>query len=303
MNLKQIAVCGFLMLAASVSQAQVKTQRMVIPRLYHQNYFYLNPAFAGVEGRREFGLNGHLNALPGRANSTAPLSVIAHYQGRVSHDNPNGIGIVGVYDQYGPYWLGKLGFAYTKRFRLGDQSSLAFGGQLTAEYLNVDLAEKTRGEESKMVGHDNDMRPDVDAGVWLKVRNFYAGATFASLLEPTFNLVGDAEHEGIRELFVTAGYKLAFTPEISLTPSVLMSQALKDGKQEYQYGAVANVKFLTGGLIYRGQFDKAAPWVVSAGLNIRDNVQLTTSFDLTKAPSPGLAKPESQVETNLHIRF
>lgn len=301
MNLKQLLAFSLLLLAASVSKAQVTPQRMVIPRLYQQNYFYLNPAFAGAERRKEFGVNGHLNSLNGSASS-APLSVIAHYQGYISNENPNGIGMVAVYDQFGPYWLGKLGFTYTKRFRLGEQSSLAFGAQLAAEYLNVDLAEMTRGEEKKMVGHDNDLRPDVDAGVWLNVRNFYAGATFASLLEPTFNLVEDAEHEGIRELLVTAGYKVAFAPEFSLTPSFLMSQPLKDGKQEYQFGTLANIKFLTAGVNYRGQFDKTAPWNVSAGVNIKDNVQLMTSFDITKEAS-GVAKPDPQVEANLRVRF
>ncbi|MBC3541363.1 PorP/SprF family type IX secretion system membrane protein [Rufibacter sediminis] len=301
MNLKQLLAFSLLLLAASVSKAQVTPQRMVIPRLYQQNYFYLNPAFAGAERRKELGVNGHLNSLNGRGSS-APLSVIAHYQGYVSNENPNGIGMVAVYDQFGPYWLGKLGFSYTKRFRLGEQSSLAFGAQLAAEYLNVDLAEMTRTEERKMVGHDNDLRPDVDAGVWLNVRNFYAGATFASLLEPTFNLVEDAEHEGIRELLVTAGYKVAFAPEFSLTPSFLMSQPLKDGKQEYQFGTMANIKFLTAGVNYRGQFDKTAPWNVSAGVNIKDNVQLMTTFDITKEAN-GVAKPDPQVEANLRVRF
>ncbi|GGK66384.1 PorP/SprF family type IX secretion system membrane protein [Rufibacter glacialis] len=301
MKLKQITALGLFLLLASVASAQITPQRMVIPRLYQQNYFYLNPAFAGAEGRKELGINGHLNSLGGKS-STAPLSVIAHYQGYVSETNPNGIGIVGVYDQFGPYWLGKLGFTYAKRFRLGEQSSLAFGAQLAAEYLNVDLSEKTSEEGKKMVGHDNDLRPDVDAGVWLKIRNFYAGGTVASILAPNYNLIGDAEHEGIRELLLTAGYKVAFAPEYSVTPSVFMSQALEDGEQEYQFGAMANIKFLTAGVNYRGQFDKTAPWNVSAGVNIKDNVQLMTTFDLTKEHA-GTPKPDSQVEANLRIRF
>ncbi|ALI98053.1 PorP/SprF family type IX secretion system membrane protein [Rufibacter tibetensis] len=301
MNLKQIAALGLLLLLASVSRAQVTPQRMFIPRLYQQNYFYLNPAFAGAEGRREFGVFGHVNSI-NRESSSAPLSVIAHYQGYVNANNSNGIGIVGVYDQFGPYWLGKLGFTYAKRFQLGTQSSLAFGAQLAAEYMNVDLSEKSRGEERRMVGHDNDLRPDIDAGVWLKLRNFYAGGTVASILEPSYNLVGDAEHEGIREIVVTAGYKLALTEQYSLIPSFLMTQALEDGKQEYQFGTMAHIKFLTAGVNYRGQFDKRAPWNVSAGLNIKDNVHLTTTFDITKK-SVGVPKPDPQVEANLHIRF
>ncbi|MFB9864051.1 type IX secretion system membrane protein PorP/SprF [Rufibacter immobilis] len=303
MKLKQIAALGLLLLSASFAKAQETStpQRMAIPRLYHQNYFYLNPAFAGAEGKKEFGANVHLNAISGNASS-APLSVIAHYQGNINANNPNGIGAVAVYDQFGPYWLGKLGLTYTKRFQLGTNSSLAFGAQLAAEYLNVDLAEMTRGEEKKMVGHDNDLRPDIDAGVWLKIHNFYAGGTFASLLEPTYNLVGNAEHVGIRELLVTAGYKFDLAPEFSVTPSFLMNQPLEGGDQEYQFGALANVKFLTGGVIYRGQFDKSAPWNINAGVNIRDNVQLITSFDLTKKVE-NTVKPEPQVEANLRIRF
>ncbi|WP_076606477.1 PorP/SprF family type IX secretion system membrane protein [Rufibacter radiotolerans] len=301
MNLKQVVAFSLLLLSASITQAQDNPQRMVIPRVYQQNYFYLNPAFAGADKRREFGVNGHLNSIRRNASSS-PLSVIAHYQGNINDSNPNGIGVIGIYDQFGPYWLGKLGFTYAKRFRLGTESSLSFGAQLAAEYMQVDLAEMTVDQEKKMIGHDNDLRPDVDAGMWLKIHNFYAGATVASILEPTYNLVESAEHVGVRELLVTAGYKLNLAQDISITPSFLMNQALKGGTQEYQFGTMANVKFLTGGVNYRGQFDKSAPWNVNAGINVKDNVQLTTSFDITKEHN-GLAKPDPQVEANLRIRF
>lgn len=301
MKFQYLLVSSLLVLAANFAQAQVVSQRIVQPRLYHQNYFYLNPAFAGSEGRKEIGINAHLNSLSSKS-STAPLSVIGYYHGTVGDTTRNGLGVVAVYDQFGPFWLGKLGLAYARRFRLGAQSSLAIGTQLSAKYLNVDLAEQSRINGGKlMVGHDNDLRPDVDMGLWLNIRSFYAGATFANLLEPNYNILATLEREDIRELFVTAGYKFSFGNQLSVTPSFFMDRPLKDGKSHFQYSALANVKFLVAGVTYRGQFDQSAPWNVNAGVNIKDNVQLLTSFDLTKEVSNVKADP--QVEASLRIKF
>lgn len=294
---------SFFVLAAGLANAQTVQQRVSVPRLYHQNYFYLNPAFAGAEGRREFSLNGHFNSITGKASS-APLTVIGTYHGTAGDTSLNGVGVQMVYDQHGPFWLGKFGLTYAKRFSLGAQSSLAIGTQLSAKYLNVDLAEMDRPEGARrMVGHDNDLRPDIDMGLWLNIRNFYAGASVASLLAPTFNLAENAERQDLREMFVTMGYKINVGHMVSVTPSVMVDRTLASGgKTNVQGGAQANLKFLTGGIIYRGQFDKTAPYNVNAGINIKDNLQLVTSFDITKKDETGV-KPDPKVDASLRIRF
>jgi len=298
-----MVVGSFLLLSAGFAQAQTVTQRVSVPRLYHQNYFYLNPAFAGAEGRKEFGITTHLNSITSKSSS-APLQVIASYHGNVGDSTLNGVGVQMVYDQQGPFWLGKFGLTYAKRFRLGEGSSLAFGTQLSAKYLNVDLYEMPVAEgQRRMVGHDNDLRPDIDVGVWLNIRNFYAGGTVASLLEPTFHLVENAERTDAREMFLTMGYKFNVGYMVSVTPSVFVDRALTSGgKTNVQGGAQANLKFLTAGVIYRGQFDDTAPFNVNAGINLKDKVQFLASFDITKGSEID-DTPAPQVEANLRIRF
>ncbi|MGV3539613.1 MAG: PorP/SprF family type IX secretion system membrane protein [Rufibacter sp.] len=305
MKIKHLVVAGLLLMTGTYAQAQIIPHRMVLPRLYHQNYFYLNPAYAGANNSRELGLNAHLNSLGSSSTSSAPLSVIAHYQGSVTDTVSNGVGIVAVYDQFGPFWLGKLGLAYSKRFRLGEESSIAIGTQVAAKYLNVDLAEKSRLENTEpMVGHDNDLRPDVDMGLWLNIKNFYTGATFASLLSPNYNLQETAEREDIREVFAMAGYKFEIGEDISLTPSVFFDKPLKGGVLGKQYSAQATVKFLTLGATYRngGRFAaENAPWSLNAGINLKENLQIMAAYDLTKEVDG--KKPASQVEASLRIRL
>ncbi|WP_192821581.1 PorP/SprF family type IX secretion system membrane protein [Rufibacter sp. LB8] len=304
MNFKQIAIAAALLFVAGVSQGQsiIEQRGVSIPRLYHQNYFFLNPAFAGAEGRREFGINGHLNALPGGTTSTAPLAFIAYYHGHVGDTTRNGIGVHMLYDQFDQFWLGQLGLTYTKRFKFGNRSSLAIGTRLSAKYMNVDLSEMPHPEdELGLVGHDSDLRPDVDVGLWLNVRNFYAGATFASLLEPNFNLLENAERENPRELFLTAGYRFEITSQASITPSVFYDKPFKDGKSKLQYGAQANFGFLTAGAIYRGQFDDVSVWNLNAGVNISNNFQLLGAFDLNKQVNG--ERPDSQIEASMRVRF
>ncbi|MFC6997762.1 PorP/SprF family type IX secretion system membrane protein [Rufibacter roseus] len=303
MKLKRILAFGLVMLGASLAEAQTVPKRTMVPRLYHQNYFYLNPAYAGAEGKRVLGLTTHLNSIGGKSSS-APLSVIATYQGQVGDTTRNGVGVLMMYDQFDAFWLGKFGLTYSKRFILGEQSSIAIGAQLAAEYLNVDLYELPAGPDGRrMVGHDNDLRPDIDLGVWLNHRDFYAGASFTSLLKPTFNLSQTAEREDVREMFLTAGYKFNLADQVSITPSFLVDRALYSGAEtNIQAGALANYKVLVGGLFYRGQFDKSAPVVVNAGVNLNDKFQFMTSFDITKEAN-GVAKPDPQVEASLRYKF
>jgi type IX secretion system PorP/SprF family membrane protein len=306
MKLRQVLAFA-LFLAAGVAQGQSLSERhqTIIPRLYHQNYFYLNPAFAGSEGRKEVGISTHLNSLGSSKTSSAPLSVLAYYHGTVGDTTRNGVGAVAMYDQFGPYWLGKLGLSYTKRFRFGTESSLGIGAELSGKYMNVDLAEFSRTNALKpMVGHDNDLRPDVNVGLWLNVKDFFAGATFANLLEPTFNLSGAAEVHDEREVFLTAGYKLTVIEDISITPSLFLDKPLQGGQMAKQYSANATYKFLTLGATHRDgrrfEFEQA-PWSLNAGVNLTNGFSLMGSYDLTKEKNG--YEPDPQVEASLRMRF
>lgn len=294
---------GLVLLAAGFAEAQTVLRSSRIPRLYHQNHFYLNPAYAGVTGQRELGFNTHLNSLGGKSSS-APLSVIASFHGPVGDTISSGVGALMMYDQFDQFWLGKFGLTYSKRFRLGSQSSIAIGTQLSAEYLNVDLHEMPAGADGRrMVGHDNDLRPDIDMGLWLNIRDFYTGATVTSLLKPTFNLAENAEREDVRQLFITAGYKIQLADRVSLTPSFFLDKDLVSGTEtNVQAGAMANIKSFVAGATYRGQFDKTAPLNVYGGLNLKDNFQLLGSFDITKKDAAGV-KPDPQVEASLRFSF
>ncbi|QHL87199.1 type IX secretion system membrane protein PorP/SprF [Nibribacter ruber] len=305
MKLKQLLAFSLLLLTgAAYGQSSSQRHQSFIPRLYHQNYFFLNPAFAGAEGKKEVGITTHLNSLGGES-STAPLSVLAYYHGAVGDTTRNGVGVVALYDQFGPYWLGKLGLSYTKRFKLGPESGLGIGAELSGKYLNVDLAEFSRIYAVKpMVGHDNDLRPDVNMGLWLNVQDFFAGATFANLLEPTFNLTGASEVHDERELYLTAGYKFTLTQDVNITPSLFLDKPLNGGKLAQQYNVLANVKMISVGATYRNgsryEFEQA-PWSLNAGVKLADRFSLLTSYDLTQEKNG--YEPDPQVEASLRMKF
>ncbi|GAA4315514.1 hypothetical protein GCM10023183_36170 [Nibribacter koreensis] len=213
--------------------------------------------------------------------------------------------MVAMYDQFGPYWLGKFGLSYTKRFKLAEEIYLGVGAELSGKYMNVDLSEFSRFNALKpMVGHDSDLRPDINAGLWFNMKKFYAGATFANLLEPTFNLAGASEVHDERELYLTAGYKFTLTDDISLSPSIFLDKPLNGGQMAKQYTAMATYKFLTVGATHRDgrrfEFEQA-PWSMIGGVTLSDRFSLMTSYDLTKSKND--FEPDPQVEASLRMSF
>lgn len=269
--------------------------RLTRPGLYSYNQLYLNPAYAGYQGKTEFGFSAMRVAMPGNKQ---PLLGIGYYHSAIDDHKSNVGAVISYEDQDNAYWKGKFGLIFTRRYNLGEYTHLAIGAQLSGKYLNVNLTEYTGGA---FANDDNDLRPDVDAGIWFSRKEFYLGISGVSLLQPTFELQGQASRKEQRELFATTGYKFIFGRDLHVTPSVLLNKPVAGGKVNVDFSTQATLKLLVIRATYRGQYNTYAPWLLQAGLQVKDKVQLVLATGI--AGSDDRDTNSSTLEGNLNFRF
>ncbi|WP_026463990.1 PorP/SprF family type IX secretion system membrane protein [Adhaeribacter aquaticus] len=284
------------------AQSDITLHRSNLPRLYQQNYFYLNPAFAGSEDMREANFSLRQASLN---QMNAPLSGILSFHGPSGENHlRSNLGMVVAFERGLPFRRGIFGLAHAKRFKIGEVAQLGIGARLNAKYLDINYEEWRQLDPAapKMAGNDSELRPDVDAGLWLNAGKFFAGSSVINILEPTFNLKGNATRKDMREILATAGYKFTFGNNLFLTPSFLMRKPLMSGyKSEFDVNTTATLKILTLGLTYRGTHDKITPWTGMLGIQINNKFMLTVATDVPQSRYEGFYR--NNVEGSLRIKF
>jgi type IX secretion system PorP/SprF family membrane protein len=275
--------------------------RISVPVQYQNNYVYLNPAFAGSEAKRQFGLTGHKQSF---AQKSGPSNGIFYYQAPSgARELQTGIGVVASYDTFSPYSRGKFGFVYARGRQLTKNFRVAGGLQLAGKFLSVDYEawRVLNPAGTNIVSDDSDVWPDLDAGIWIDAHPFFFGASLVNIMQRTYEFKSTATRQEMREALFTGGVKLRFAEGYNLKPSVLVQKGFDTAKPEITYNATALLKFLIIGATYRGNYDSQMPWAFNAGLNFNDKF----SFSLAAAiPESEVSEVTRQaVEGHLRVQF
>jgi len=291
-------------LSANVVRAQdlpVAKIRMTIPVQYQNNFVYFNPAFAGSEGKRQFGLTGHKQQLTGTGG---PASGIFYYHAPSgARELQTGVGVVTSFDYFSPYTRGKFGFVYARGKQLTKNFRVAGGLQLNGKFLTVDYeAWRLLNPTGKnIVSDDSDVWPDLDAGIWIDAHPFFLGASVVNIMQRTYDFKADASRQDMREALLTGGVKIRFAEGFNLTPSVLVQKGFDVDNPEVTYNATAILKFLIVGATYRGSYDTDMPWGFSSGLNFNDKVYFMLAAAVPENNFSEVYK--HKLEGNLRIQF
>lgn len=169
----------------------------------------------------------------------------------------------------------KLSYAF--RFNVG-QGNLAIGADLG-------LVQKSLGGDFRFIDSDDPLiptenqsgsvAPDLGAGVYYNSDKFYAGISASHLTEGEVDY-GDFSTKLARHHYLMAGYRIEFSPSMSLTPSVFVKNVADQTQVDINANMDFNNRFWAGAS-YR--IDDA--FVLIAGLNIMPNLRLGYSYDMT----------------------
>ncbi len=264
---------------------------------YMFNTLYLNPAFAGVEGRTRFQLIHRSQWTAYQASfddGTAPITQ------NFSLNSPilrlrSGVGVHIVRDQLGPLSNLEAQAAYAYQFPVkGGKLSMGIRAGLYSQTINFDTYRAINKDQDEIlrdrIGRESQIRPDLSLGIFYRGEKFYGGVSVNHLVRSEFNFGTDKLKNPLNNhIYVTAGYDYDLTYQIVLTPSVLLKSDFNTYSFEASTVATYNQK-LWGGLSFR-QGD-ALTALLGVHLTKDNSLRIGYAFDYIIKAQP-VKKPTS----------
>ncbi|GAB1416028.1 hypothetical protein MASR2M117_14340 [Paludibacter sp.] len=252
---------------------------------YMFNYSAFNPAAIGESNMLDVSGQHRINwvGMPNGGSTTvfninSPFAIAGKKQAA---------GINFVIDEVGLFVNQLVHLQYAYQFKIG-KGALKLAPQIG--FVSVGFrGDSVRGPQVA-VGDYHDIKSDpaiptsmmegvgfdLGFGVWYKLHNFYAGASYSHLNQPVVEWSDQHKFTPPSTLYVTGGYSKSLNnPKYILKPSMLF----KTDFSAYQVDLSAIIEYnhqYWGGLTYR--FGDAV--VFLAGINIGNGLSLGYSFDL-----------------------
>lgn len=204
--------------------------------LYMYNPLYYNPAAAGSEGVSRLQITHRTQYLgyqptiagDGGAQTTQLLSFnmpLAKIK--------SGIGIYAFNDKLGANINQAVQVAYAYRITL-KSGTLALGVQAGMYNRGINYGDLFRAREPGDIGIPtgsvSQAKPDLSAGVYYNTTDYWLGVSVTHLNGAKYSFVTDRSTEPLdRTVNLTAGYRLGFTYNIDLQPSILVQYSTAAG--------------------------------------------------------------------------
>ena len=293
---------------------------------YVLNSFIINPAVAGIENYTDVKIS-HRNQWVGI--NGAPVTTYITIHGPVkktpydrvtatgfhySNENPRGnaywqeyekadphagVGLTVLNDRTGPLNRFSALGTYSYHLGIGPKTSLAMGvsagiksitlnsGKL---YFDVPLDPAVAGS-----GYLNKLSPDMNLGLWLYSSDYFAGLSFQNIFPTKLKYAQDSVKLSggklVPHTFLTAGYKMFLSDDISFLPSGLL---------KYVSGTPMsfdlNTKFQYRDLVWLGaSFRYQDSWAGLLGINISNSVNINYSYDITVSKLNTVSKGSHEI--------
>lgn len=305
-----------LMIFIGVSTASAQQQPHYTQ--YIMNPFIINPAIAGIENywdvkashRHQWaGLNG--SPVTTYLTVHGPLRKTDYPQAsptgfEIEGENPRGraywkdyeapashpgVGFTLLNDKTGP--LNRFSFSgtYAHHIGLAPRTSLSAGISVGMQSISLDAGKLQLQDPNDPViaGSSallNRWKPDVSAGLWLYSADYFIGASAQNIIPMNLGfdegkVVGDSVYRGklIPHLFLTTGYRMWLTDDLTLMPSVMVKFITA---APVSFDVNAKVQFrdrVWAGASYRHNDGVAG----MLGINISSTFNIGYSYDYTSS--------------------
>lgn len=244
----------YLIVLIVVFASQVKAQQKPQYTQYVFDPMLINPAVSGIENYTDVkagyrsqwtGLQGapvtsfftintpigqdfiEGDATQSPANGENPLgrNFTSTYMAAAPH---HGIGLTVVTDKAGPIRQTNLDATYAYHVGLSPTLNLAVGVAAGLYNITLNTAEVTTDTQNDPAinnGNNNQIKPDLGAGIWAYSSTYFVGASVQQLLPQTITFsTNSAYNQGkaVPHYFLTGGVKVFLTDDITMLPSVLV---------------------------------------------------------------------------------
>ncbi|NDK55880.1 PorP/SprF family type IX secretion system membrane protein [Pontibacter fetidus] len=308
--MQRLLALGFVLLLAGQAMAQQKPQYTQ----YSTNNYLLNPAISGIEdyGDLKLGTRQQWSGLEG-----APQTYYATFHMPINKDmsssyrgsrvgtkakeettkKPNrykrirphhGIGAMASSTKTGPLKRGSFNMSYAYHQPLTRSLRVAAGVAPGMIQYSLDPGTVTTAQGNDPAVYDgrvNEIKFDLNMGIWLYSYNYYLGVSGAQLVPSKRKYINDGtptDNDGRlqQHYFATAAYRLDMTPDLSIIPSVMVKMAQPSPVSFDVSAKVMYANRIWAGATYRHKESVAA----MAGMNINHLFDLAYSYDASTSP-------------------
>jgi len=202
----------------------------------------------------------------------------------------HGVGFSIINDKTGPLSRIAAYASYAYHVPVGPKTTLSFGLSAGVQEVTVDINAVNFGETNPVdpavlqSGYLNKLEPDLNAGLWLSNTNFFLGLSAQQIIPVPINSNnGTTASDSVTLLkgklvphsFLTAGYKILFSDDISLLPSVMIRYV-----QPLPIDFDVNAKVQYQDLIWVGfSYRYKQGFAAMVGVNISSTFNLGYSYD------------------------
>ena len=210
----------------------------------------------------------------------------AYWQDYTAPDPHQGVGLTVLNDRTGPLNRFSASGTYAYHLPITPKTSLSAGVSVGIQQMSLDATKLDFGSVNvdpavAGSGYLNKLKPDISAGLWMYSANYFVGLAAQQIVPIGLTFASDTvKTQGgklIPHLFLSAGYRLFISDDVTFLPSVLVKYVTPapvsfdiNGKFQYQDIAWA-------GASYRYQDGFAA----MVGININSSINIGYSYDIT----------------------
>lgn len=245
----------FLIGGALCFSVAVQAQQRPHYTQYILNNYIINPAVAGIESYTDvklshrhqwvgiqdapvttyFTIHGSIGKDDNRTNPTTFLPGGENPRGRAYWENyepskpHHGWGVQVINDNTGPLnrFSAYATYAYHLGLSAGTNLSAGISAGITNNSLNTNklIFDNPIDPAVATSGYLNNVRPDVNAGLWLYNADYFAGVSVLQIIPQGLEFARDTlkvSRKTYPHLFVTGGYKLYAGQDVSIIPSAVV---------------------------------------------------------------------------------
>lgn len=262
------------------------------------NIYSVNPAFSGSHDQFN-ALAIHRSqwvGFEGGAPTTQHLSIEAPV-----YFLHGGAGISLINDRLGNEYARSVSFSYAYQTKLSKKAELGVGFNIGFMDVGIDgewltpSGDQGQTDPSIPASGVNDVIPDLGLGLYLRMKEFYAGYSVTHFNESAAVFEdADKDFQLLKHHYLTVGWKHQVSGHMVLRPSVHVKTDQVSTQVDFNVNASYG-DYLWGGLTYR--LDDAV--VLIAGVNINQNLKFGYAYDVTTSD----LKSESSGSHEVLLRY
>jgi len=241
-------------------------------------------------------------SLPDHGDDPMSRNYMQNYTASPSH---HGMGFTAVVDDVGPLSRVDANLTYAYHLQIGEQMNLSVGAAAGISRIGLDINALDFGADnpndpSVQNTIVSQVKPDLSLGVWLYGARFFAGASVQQVLPQKLKFTSDSQYNTGKDVphwFVTTGYRLFVSDDISATPSV-MFKGVSPAPLSFDMNLKMSFKdrFWLGGSYRRNDSFSAL-----AGVNISKLINLTYSYDFVTSELNAVSNGSHEIVLGIQL--